>query len=295
MPTSSPPSQSELWNGSSGLAWVDTQPILDAMFQPLEQRLTEAAAADAAAHPHRVLDVGCGTGATTLALAAMAEAGAGAEGDRGGAFGDCLGIDISAPMLALARARADQRGLHAARFVRADAQTHDFAPAGFELIQSRFGVMFFDDPRAAFANLRRAAAPGARLRFIAWRPADENPFMTTAERAAAPLLPALPARDPARPGQFAFGDPERMIGILHGAGWERIEIAPLDAACALPERDLPTYALRLGPVGQQLREADARTRAQVIETVCAAFAPFLDGDMLRYRAACWWVEARAPR
>ncbi|WP_186065634.1 class I SAM-dependent methyltransferase [Burkholderia gladioli] len=293
MPTSSPPSQSELWNGSSGLAWVDTQPILDAMFQPLEQRLTEAAAADAAAHPHRVLDVGCGTGATTLALAAMAEAGA--EGDRGGAFGDCLGIDISAPMLALARARADQRGLHAARFVRADAQTHDFAPAGFELIQSRFGVMFFDDPRAAFANLRRAAAPGARLRFIAWRPAGENPFMTTAERAAAPLLPALPARDPARPGQFAFGDPERMIGILHGAGWERIEIAPLDAACALPERDLPTYALRLGPVGQQLRDADARTRAQVIETVCAAFAPFLDGDMLRYRAACWWVEARAPR
>ncbi|MEK6319774.1 MAG: class I SAM-dependent methyltransferase, partial [Burkholderia gladioli] len=162
MPTSSPPSQAELWNGSSGLAWVDTQPILDAMFQPLEQRLTEAAAADASARPRRVLDVGCGTGATTLALAAMAETGA--EGDGGGAFGDCLGIDISAPMLALARVRADQRGLRAARFVRADAQTHDFAPAGFELVQSRFGVMFFDDPRAAFATLRRAAPPAYPVR-----------------------------------------------------------------------------------------------------------------------------------
>lgn len=246
------------------------------MFQLLEQRLTEAALADAPARPRRVLDVGCGTGATTLALAAMAE-----PLDAGGAFGDCLGIDLSAPMLALARARADQRGLPAARFVRADAQTHGFGPARFELIQSRFGVMFFDDPLAAFANLRRAAAPGARLRFVAWRPADENPFMRPPPSARPRgCCPGCPRAIQTGRGSSRSAIPSRMIGILRGAGWERIEIAPLDAACTLPERDLVTYALRLGPVGLRLREADAPTRARVIETVCTAFTPFLDGDTL---------------
>ena len=146
----------------------------------------------------RVLDVGCGTGSTTLAVAR-----------RLGAKGRCIGIDISEPMIAAARARAEREGTPAS-FIRADAQTHAFEPASFDMIISRFGVMFFDDSVRAFANLRRAAKQTPSLRFIAWRSAAENPFMTTAERAAAPLLPNLPARRPDAPGQFAFADRDRV-------------------------------------------------------------------------------------
>jgi len=111
-------------------------------------------------------------------------------------------------MLELARARAEHESAPPA-FIVADAQTHAFEPGSFDTIVSRFGVMFFDDPVRAFANLHGAAKPGARLVLIAWRSAAENPFMTSAERVAAPFLPDLPARRPHEPGQFAFGDPDR--------------------------------------------------------------------------------------
>lgn len=179
------------WNGGAGQGWVATQELLDALFKPFENLLVEAAAAAAGGS---VLDVGCGTGAVTLALAR-----------RLGAKARSVGVDISEPMLAAARARAAREALPAS-FVRADAQVHAFEAASFDVIVSRFGVMFFDDSIRAFANLRRAATEGAALRFVAWRSATENPFMTAAERAAAPLLPDLPARPPDGPGQFAFAD-----------------------------------------------------------------------------------------
>jgi ubiquinone/menaquinone biosynthesis C-methylase UbiE len=183
--------QAARWNGPAGHAWVDAQAVLDETLQPFEDLLVEAVVA---ARGSRVLDVGCGTGATTLAVAR-----------RLGAEGRCVGIDISEPMIAAARARAEREGTPAG-FIRADAQDHAFEPAAFDTIISRFGVMFFDDFVRAFANLRRAATDDAELRFIAWRSAADNPFMTTAERAAAPFLPNLPARRPDAPGQFALAD-----------------------------------------------------------------------------------------
>jgi SAM-dependent methyltransferase len=120
-----------------------------------------------------------------------------------GANGRCIGIDISEAMIAAARARAE-REISTAQFICADAQSHGFEPASLDLILSRFGVMFFDNPVAAFANLRHAAMQDAELRFLAWRSPAENPFMTTAERAAAPLMPKIAARAPDAPGQFAF-------------------------------------------------------------------------------------------
>ncbi|KOR19371.1 class I SAM-dependent methyltransferase, partial [Burkholderia cenocepacia] len=132
--------QSALWNGPSGRAWVDAQAPLDRMFEPFETLLAEAAAASFAT---RVLDVGCGTGAVTLAIAR-----------RLGASAQCTGIDISARMIDAARARAERGGVPA-RFVCADVQTHAFEPASVDLIVSRLGVMFFDDPVRAFANLRQ--------------------------------------------------------------------------------------------------------------------------------------------
>lgn len=281
--------QTRLWNGVGGQAWVDGQAVLDRMFEPLEDLLLEVLAAGPA---DRVLDVGCGTGSTTLAIAqaiGVQAIGAQASGERG----HCVGIDISAPMIEAARARAAQADLPA-RFVRADAQRHGFEPASFDAIVSRIGVMFFDDPVRAFENLRQAARADAALHFVAWRRAEENPFMTTAERAAAPLLPDLPARRPEGPGQFAFAQEAHISRILQDSGWAEIDIRPVDLACNLPETELAGLFTRLGPLGQVLHEADDGTRRKVIERVRAAFDPFVQGTDVRYTAACWLVGAKAP-
>jgi len=155
-------------------------------------------------------------------------------------------------------------------------------------------VMFFEDPVAAFANLRRAARNDAALRFVAWRSAAENPFMTTAERAAAPLLPNLPVRQPGAPGQFAFAERQRIFSILEESGWHGIDIQPIDAECALSEEELFGYFTRLGPVGQAIQQADEATRRQIVETVRAAFSPYVHDTEVRYTAACWMVSAKAP-
>ena len=270
--------QARLWNGPAGNAWVDAQQTLDQLFSTLEKLLVETACAAPAG---RVLDVGCGTGGTTLAIARAPGAGA-----------ECTGIDISEPMIAAARSRAAREGLPT-HFICANAQTHAFEPASFDGIVSRLGVMFFDDPVRAFANLRRAAKDGAGLSFIAWQSAAENPFMTTAERAAAPLLPNLPPRVPGAPGQFAFADRQRMQAILEESGWSGIDIQPVDLPCTMPEKDLLGYLSRLGPVGIALLQADEETRARVIDTVRAAFEPYVYGDEVRLTAACWLVRGRA--
>jgi ubiquinone/menaquinone biosynthesis C-methylase UbiE len=271
--------QATLWNGRAGRAWVATQDLLDQMFKPFEDLLVEAVFAGAGG---QVLDVGCGTGSTTLAVARLL-----------GAKGQCVGVDVSEPMITAARARAARESTPA-NFIHADAEIHVFEPMNFDMIISRLGVMFFNDAVRAFANLRRAARDDAELRFIAWRNAAENPFMTTAERAAAPLLPNLPARRPDAPGQFAFADRHRVHSILEESGWAKIDIRPIDVTCTLPEKELARYLTWLGPVGLVLQEADERTRTQVVEKLRAAFGPYAHGADLRFTAACWMVSARAP-
>jgi SAM-dependent methyltransferase len=271
--------QTALWNGLAGHAWVETQELLDQVFRPFEKLLVESVCAGDGG---RVLDIGCGTGGITVAVAR-------ALGEKG----HCTGVDISEPMITAARVRAEQENTPAC-FLCGDAQTYAFEPQSFEMIISRFGVMFFDDSIRAFENLRRAATDGARLRFIAWRSTGENPFMTTAERAAAPLLPNLPARRPDGPGQFAFADPRRVRSILEKSGWMGIDIEPIDVACTLPERELIRYFSRLGPVGLMLKDADEPTRTQVIKTVRKAFDSYVHGAEVRFDAACWMVTAEAP-
>ncbi|MFD5233819.1 class I SAM-dependent methyltransferase [Streptomyces qaidamensis] len=267
--------QAARWNGPAGNAWVDLQELLDEMFRPIEELLVDAVAAE---HAGSVLDVGCGTGGVTRAVARRA--------------GHCVGVDISGPMIETARAHAEREGVPAS-FIRADAQEYAFEPGAFDAVVSRFGVMFFTDPVRAFGNLRSAVRDGAGLRCVVWRGPEENPFMTTAERAAAPFLPDLPARRPDQPGQFAFADPERVHRVLADSGWAGIDIQPVDVVCALPERDLVTYFTRLGPLGMVLPGADERTRAEIVEAVRPAFDPFVQGTQVRYTAACWMVSARA--
>jgi SAM-dependent methyltransferase len=270
--------QATLWNGSAGCAWIQAQPLLDEVLKPFEDLLARVVATRSA---HHVLDVGCGTGGTTVTVARLL-----------GVDSEVSGVDISEPMIGAARARAAQEG-STASFICADAQTHPFEPAMFDLIISRFGVMFFENSVCAFANLRRAATVGAELCLFAWRSAAENPFMTTAERAAAPLLPNIPPREPNAPGQFAFADSGRVARILEESGWADIDIQPLDVPCAFPEKELVHYFTQLGPLGRVLHEADEPTRARIIETVRGAFNPYVHRDEIRFNAACWNICARS--
>ena len=269
--------QAKLWNGSAGCAWVEAQALLDRILQPFEDLLIAAVSASGA---RSVLDIGCGTGSTTRGIAKLL-----------GASGNCVGVDISEQMIATARTLAEQQRVPA-KFICADAQTHSFEPAGFDTIMSRFGVMFFADPVRAFANLRNAASKEATLCFVAWRSPAENRFMTTAERAAASLLPNLPARRADAPGQFGFADARRVQSILAESGWRDIDIQPIDVACTLPENELSRYGARLGPVGIALREVEPRTRDQVVAVVRKAFEPYVHGDEVRFTACCWRVDAR---
>ena len=281
MNMSTPPGndQSALWNGPTGQVWVEHQAMIDALFAPFQALL---AGAVAAVSPRALLDIGCGAGSTTLAFARML-----------GDDAHCTGIDISDPMIAAAKAHAARRHLPV-RFIRADAQSHDFASDRFDMIVSRFGVMFFDDPVRAFTNLRQAARPQAALRFIAWRGPEENGFMTAAERAAAPLLPEVPVRVPNAPGQFGFADGDRVRQILDRAGWTEIVVRPVDVACTMPETALMTYLTQMGPLGQVLRNTDSRAHAGIIAQVRTAFDPYVDGNEVRFTAACWMVAATAP-
>ncbi len=269
--------QPKLWNRTAGCAWVEAQALLDRTLQPFEDLLVAAVSSSGA---RQVLDIGCGTGSTTRAVARLL-----------GAAGRCLGNDISEPMIAAARALAEREGSPAS-FVCADAQTHAFEAAAFDMIISRFGVMFFDDSVQAIANLRRAARSGAKLQCVVWRSAVENPFMTTAERAAAPLLPNLPARRANEPGQFGFADARRVHSILEDSGWAEIDIRAIDVPCTLPQKELTRYATRFGPVGRVFQEADPQTRAQVATAVRAAFDSYVHGTEVRFTSACWTVGAR---
>ena len=269
--------QAKLWNGSAGCAWVEAQEMLDRTLMPLEELLVAEVVTTGAT---RVLDVGCGTGSTTRAASRVL-----------GANGQSVGIDISEPMIAAARGRAEEER-SSATFICANAQAHAFGSTRFDLVMSRFGVMFFDDSVQAFANLRSATSDGGLLRSVVWRSPAENPFMTTAERAAAALLPNLAPRRADAPGQFGFADAQRVQRILEQSGWGEIDIRPIDVPCSLPEQELGRYGTRFGPVGIALREADPQTRAQVAAAVRAAFDPYVQGAEARFTACCWMMCAR---
>jgi SAM-dependent methyltransferase len=271
--------QAELWNGPAGRNWVDQNALLDRLLEPLVPPLVDAVRRQGAL---AVLDVGCGAGGSTFAIA---------ESLNG--QGQCTGLDISAPLIDLARRRAADLHVDNADFLVADAQQHAFAPGAFDAVVSRFGVMFFDDPVAAFANLRAAMRSEAGLTCIAWRGTAENPFMTAAERAAAPLLPEPPPRGPNAPGQFAFADPDYVAGLLAAAGWRDAALERLDVACTMSADDLDTYATRMGPVSLALPGLEPDHREAVIAAVRRGFEPFVSDGVARFTAACWLVKARS--
>ena len=265
------------WNATAGGIWTAQQERLDRQLEPLGRRARQALAPQPG---ERVLDIGCGAGQTTLELAAaVAPAGA------------VLGVDISQPLLELARRRgADVAGVS---FQEADAQTFDFEPASFDAAFSRFGVMFFADPVAAFHNIARALKPGGRLAFVCWRTPQENVFMSLPLAAAASRLPppATPAPPPATQGPFAFADPDHVRDILGRAGFTGVELTPHDQK--IGSGDLETtleIALQIGPLGAMLREFPDRREA-VVGAVREALAPHETADGVLLDSACWIVTA----
>lgn len=266
------------WTGPSGRAWVRKQAVLDEMFAPLARFLVDTLAADAP-HARQVLDVGCGAGATTLAVA-------GVLGPDGGS---AVGVDVSEPLLTLARSRADAEALPA-RFVHADVQDRPVADGIFDAVISRFGVMFFRDPVRAFANLRHAAAPGAILRMLTWREPDANPFMTAGETAVAPLLD-LPIREPDSPGPFGLAGRDHCRSVLERSGWAYADARPIDIECRFPESELTGYLTSIGPVAPRLAALPDDERARIVDIVRAAYQPFVEGDTVRFVAACWVLSA----
>ncbi|MGB8401583.1 class I SAM-dependent methyltransferase, partial [Bradyrhizobium sp.] len=205
--------QIAFWNGPAGQRWTDRQQTQDVLLAPVSAVLIDRAAARPG---ERVLDIGCGCGATTIAMA-----------QRVAPAGFAFGIDISVPMLSRARQLAP-KGLPV-DFVLADATAYPFASASFDLMVSRFGVMFFAEPAVSFANIRKALRPSGRLAFACWREPRENPWMMTPLQAVYKHVPKLPQPGPEDPGPFAFASEERVHRILGAAGFAGIamESCPL--------------------------------------------------------------------
>lgn len=267
------------WNGKSGLKWAEDQEKMDAMMQPMAD---VAVAAAAPAPGESVLDIGCGTGATALALA-----------DRVGPEGRVLGVDISRPMLAVARSRVGARR-HLA-FREADASTAAFEPASVDLVFSKFGVMFFADPEAAFRNIHRAVRPGGRLAFICWRSLHENPFATLPMGAALKHLPPQPRPDPNAPGPFAFADAVRVGHILVQAGFQTPAFAAFDTPMIVGRTaaGAAKEAVHVGMASRLLMDAGEAVREAVIADLTTVYEAHMTPGGVELPAHCWVVTASA--
>jgi SAM-dependent methyltransferase len=273
-------SQIDYWNDVAGRTWVELTNLLDQQIEGLGRSAMDALGPKAG---ERVLDVGCGCGQTSLALT-----------EAVGPGGAVTGLDISHVMLDEARRSAREAGLANLEFREADAQTAPLDPGAYDGLFSRFGVMFFADPTAAFGNLAGALKPGGRLAFVCWRTLMENHWMLVPMQAALKRLPPPAPPEPGAPGPFAFADPERVRGILTGAGFSDIKIAPLDADVGgNPLEDSLKLALRVGPLGALLRE-NPEAAPLVIDDIRAALAERVRDGAVWMPGAVWIVTARKP-
>jgi SAM-dependent methyltransferase len=193
----------------------------------------------------------------------------------------------------LAFAKRAANGCERVRFVQADAQVFPFEPASFDAAFSRFGVMFFADPTAAFINIRCSLRPNGRLAFVCWRALEENALDIVPLRAASAHLPPQPAHDPDAPGPFAFANPDRVRGILESAGFGEIEITARDEQVGSGDLDtMLAICTRIGALGKILREKP-ELRATTLPAVRSALAEHHGPDGVRLNAATWVVTARA--
>lgn len=277
--------QIKFWNGAAGEQWATNQERMDANLRPF----TDAAISLAApADGESALDIGCGCGDTTLVLS-----------ERVGLDGHAMGLDISEPMIARARDRAaavETMGLPCPRFAIGDASAWQFKSANYDLLFSRFGVMFFSDPAAAFANMRGALRQGGRTAFVCWQPMKDNDFFVVPTMAALTVLPAPEAPAPNAPGPFAFGDKDRLNGILKDAGFANIDISSLelemDVAAGESVEGAGEELLNVGPIARLVEEISDDQRKDVKAAVVDALRPHAASGSVKLGTKTWLVSAQ---
>src|ERR1700716_4142902 len=267
------------WNGPGGQHWTDRQQAQDTLLAPVSETLIDRAKPKAG---ERIVDVGCGCGATTIAFA-----------QKVGPAGHVFGIDISAPMLARARQIAPAE--MPVDFVLADATVYPFVSASFDLMVSRFGVMFFAQPAVSFANMRRALRPSGRLTFVCWREPRDNPWLMAPLQAVYKHVPKLPQLGPEDPGPVSFASEQRVIRILSEAGFSRIEMEPcnlsLDVAVGRGLDAAAETALEIGPASRALEGEPPAARAAAANSIREALASFSSGNAVPLAASIWIVTA----
>ncbi|GGY49316.1 class I SAM-dependent methyltransferase [Parvularcula lutaonensis] len=269
-------SEAQRWDGETGEKWVRNADLLDGMLAPFSDALLEAIGASSFECP---LDIGSGAGSLTLKLARRSPG--------------TTGLDVSSPLITLARRRAED-ARSPARFVLADAA--EYAPdTKHDLLVSRFGVMFFEDSVTAFSQLRRAALSGAPMHFVCWREPKRNPWASLPARIAREDLGLeLRTPDPEAPGPFAFAMEDRLRGILSDAGWRSVAIEPLVKMIAIPgnnAREAAGFLVELGPLARPLEEAGV-PREALIDKLCEALPEGQNGKISLLGEA-WFVSAKA--
>jgi SAM-dependent methyltransferase len=270
--------QAAAWNGYEGEHWATHDDRYDAVNSGFNPALLDAAGIG---DGDRVLDIGCGNGQLTRLAARRA--------GRGWA----LGVDLSAPMLARARARAIEEDVPNVTFEQGDAQVHPFPPGGLDVAVSRFGIMFFADPVAAFGNIRRSLRPGGRLAFLCLTEL-RGTDLGTVFGAMAPYLPR--PTDPDGTGATSFADPEHIHAVLAGAGFEEVAWTPVEAdqTWGRDVADAAEFISGWGPVRFNLSRVDPDAAAQAGDALVAALRPFAQPDGVRLRGTAWLVTARSP-
>ncbi|NOT39253.1 MAG: class I SAM-dependent methyltransferase [Alphaproteobacteria bacterium] len=265
------------WNGDAGARWVAQQARLDAMLSPISDAALKAANVQ---HGEHILDIGCGCGDTSIKFGKL--------GAR------VTGADISAPMLGVAKRRTNEANA-TATFIEADAATHKFDSNSFDLLFSRFGVMFFADPDAAFANMRKALKPTGRAAFVCWRDWRENEWVRVPIMAVRPHVPPQPQMGPEDPGPFAFADPARVRRILANGGFDAITLNPFDTKVEIGNTldDAVTYLMEFGPISRALTDASPSQREQATNALRDALAPHAKAAPITLGAAVWIVTAKA--
>lgn len=274
--------QIDYWNGEVGQRWAENHPALDAAFALFTETLFAAAGL---APGERVLDIGCGAGETTLWAARQV-----------GPSGRVTGADVSEPLLDTARAReaAQPTGAAPVEWLRADVQIHAFG-ARFDHALSRFGVMFFDDSAAAFANIRASLVEGGRLRFLCWRALAENPWAALPRAAVMPLVPESEAPPPEAPGPFRFALRDTLRPILEETGFRDIAFEPVNRTMRVGQTpdSAAGFVVTRGPVARLLHGRDPSLQEAALRTVVDLFAKLSGGGPVELGAACWLVSARA--
>ncbi|VIO68428.1 class I SAM-dependent methyltransferase [Bradyrhizobium ivorense] len=281
MPEITPnPRGAEFWNSTMGHAWVSQQAVISDVFTSVTNVSLDAASAKRGEH---VVDIGCGTGDTLLAFAKAV-----------GPSGAALGVDISAPMLDLAKHRAAEADFGNVTCALADATSYPFEPRWADLVYSRFGLMFFGDPAKAFANIRSGMKADGRLVFVCFRTMPESPWFSVPIEAARPHLPPQPPADPLAPGMFSFAHEERVRGILAAAGFREIAIKPTDIP--IHGKDVTqsmAFITQAGPLPALLENASDEQRHRAIEAVRNALDAGIGADGRGLHVGLWLVSALA--